>query len=552
MKKKSTIAKSNGLRKRAEDALQREPDEPKELSITDALSLIHELQVHQIELEMQNEELRRTQKELEDARNRYSNLYDFAPVGYFSFDKNGLIVEVNLTGAKQLGSERDHLINKPFSRFISPRSKDVFFMHLRQVFSSDVRQTCDIKLVDTKGVQLDVQLESLSVQEGNSNHCRTSISDISEHRRADEVIRNALIYTESIVNTIREPLVILDEHKRLKTANLAFFNTFKIPIEESKDRSFYEIGNRQWNIPRLRELLEKIIPFNTQFQDFEVELDFPGIGRKVMLLNSRRLKLAGPDMILLAIEDITIRKQFEDFRLENERLINIDKTRTEFLMIMSHELRTPLTSVIGFSILLQGKIHGELNEEQTFFVDTILKSSKHLLDLINNFLELAKIEAGKQEMIFEEISVPDTINEIFEMIQDYAREREIILRKEFDPEIMSMRADRMAFKQMLFNLLSNAIKFSHKEGGMITISTKKEKDMVKISVADTGIGIKEEDLPRLFKMFEQLDSGISRKYEGTGLGLAITKKLVEMHRGKIWVESKYGQGSKFILLLPIE
>jgi signal transduction histidine kinase len=273
-----------------------------------------------------------------------------------------------------------------------------------------------------------------------------------------------------------------------------------------------------------------------------------------MLLNARQIyqEVIGTPIILLAIEDITVRKQLEEFRLENERLNNINKTRSEFLMIMSHELRTPLTSVIGFSILLQGKAHGELNEDQTLFVDTILKSSKHLLDLINNFLELAKIEAGKQELIFEEISVPDTINEIFEIIKDIAVEHDIILRKEFDPEILSIQADRMAFKQILFNLLSNAIKFSNKEGGIITISTKKEKDVVKISVADTGIGIQEDDFPRLFKTFEQLDSGISRKYEGTGLGLAITKKLVEMHGGKIWVESKYGQGSKFIFLLPIE
>src|SRR5659263_48950 len=133
MNKNPKLAESSGLRKLAEDALLGETDEPKELSIRDALSLIHELQVHQIELEMQNEELRRAQKELEDARNRYSNLYDFAPVGYFTFDKNGLILEVNLTGSKKLGSERNSLINKPFSLFISPDSKDVF-SHLRQVF----------------------------------------------------------------------------------------------------------------------------------------------------------------------------------------------------------------------------------------------------------------------------------------------------------------------------------------------------------------------------------------------------------------------------------
>jgi signal transduction histidine kinase len=256
-------------------------------------------------------------------------------------------------------------------------------------------------------------------------------------------------------------------------------------------------------------------------------------------------------MILLAIEDFTERKKMEGLRLENERLISAIKARSEFLTIMSHELRTPLTSVIGYSIILEGMKLGELNEKQKIFVENILKSSKHLLDLINNFLELAKTESGKQKMIYEEISVHDVINEILELIKENAIENDIILIKKFDTEMLYIQADRMALKQMLFNLLSNAIKFSKKEKSIITVSTKIENDMVKISVADTGIGIKEEDLPRLFQKFEQLDSGISRKYDGTGLGLAITKKLVEMHDGKIWVESKYGEGSNFIFLLPI-
>ncbi len=543
--------KVSKLRERAEDALQGKTGEVQELSINDARSLIHELQVHQIELEMQNEELRRAQKELEESRDRYSDLYDFAPVGYFSFDKNGLILEVNLTGAKKLGVERNFLIKKPFSLFISSVSKDVFYLTLRQVFSTGVRQTCELKLVDKKGVEFYVQLESLAVKDGNPVHCRTAMSDITDRKKAEKAIRNVLAYTESIVDTIREPLVILDAHQRLKTANLAFYKTFKIPIEDTRDRPIYEIGSGQWNIPRLRELLWKINSMNIPFRDFEVEQEFPNIGRKVMLLNACRLKLAGPDMILLSIEDITERKKIEELHLENERLISVSKARSEFLTIMSHELRTPLTSVIGYSMILEGNTHGELNEKQRYFVDNILKSSKHLLDLINNFLELAKAEAGKQEMVFEEISVNDSINEIFGLIKEEAMGHDIILRKEFDPEKLSIHADRRALKQILFNLLSNAIKFSNKEGGIITVSTKRENDFVKISVNDTGIGIKEEDIPRLFRKFEQLDSGISRKYEGTGLGLAITKQLVEMHGGKIRVESKYGQGSDFIFYLPI-
>lgn len=548
---KRKTKKPSELQKRAEDTLQGRTEELQELSTRDAHSLIHELQVHQIELEMQNEELRRAQKELEESRDRYSDLYDFAPVGYFSFDKNGLIIEVNLTGAKKLGVERDFLIKKPFSLFISQGSKDVFYLHLREVFSNGIRKTCELKIVDKKGVEFDAQLESLSVQEENSVHCRTSISDITDRKKADETIRNVLAFTESIVDTIREPLVILDAHQRLKAANLAFYKTFKIPIEGTRDKWIYEIGNGQWNISRLRELLWKINSMNTQFHDFEIEQDFPNIGRKVLLLNACRLKLAGSDMILLSIEDITERKKIEKLRLENERLMSVNKTRSEFLTIMSHELRTPLTSIIGYSILLEGRTQGELNEKQRYFVDNILKSSKHLLDLINNFLELAKTEAGKQEMVFEEISVAESINEILELIKENAIGHDIILRKEFDPEMLSIQADRRALKQILFNLLSNAIKFSKKERGIITVTTKREKDMVKISVIDTGIGIKEEDLPRLFRKFEQLDSGISRKYDGAGLGLAITKQLVEMHGGKIWVESKYGEGSNFIFLLPI-
>ena len=355
----------------------------------------------------------------------------------------------------------------------------------------------------------------------------------------------------SIIDTIREPIVILDSHQHVKMANIVFYKMFKIPIEDAEGRSLYELGNGMWNIPCLKELLEDI-PGDSQFRDFEVEMELPDTGRKVMLLNACQLNRAGADMIiLLAIEDITDRKKLEELRSENERLIFANKTRSEFLAIMSHELRTPLTSVIGYSLILQGRTQGKLNKKQMLFVDNILKSSKHLLTLINNILDMAKMEAGKLEMAIEEISVPDTINEILNLIKQNAAEHNIILKKEFDPEMKAIKADRRAVKQIFFNLLSNAIKFSKLEGGIVTVSVKREGDMVKISVSDTGIGIKGEDMPRLFQEFEQLDSGIARKYEGTGLGLAITKHLVELHGGKIWVESIYGKGSKFTFLLPI-
>ncbi|VVB92676.1 Methanogenesis regulatory histidine kinase FilI [uncultured archaeon] len=250
--------------------------------------------------------------------------------------------------------------------------------------------------------------------------------------------------------------------------------------------------------------------------------------------------------------DITERKKAEELRLENLRLEAADKAKSEFLANMSHELRTPLNASIGFSELLKQGMAGELSEKQEHFVDNILTSNQFLLTLINDILDLSKIEAGKIELAPESMSVPVTIKETLSLIKEKAMKHKVLLKTEFDPELEFIAADKQRFKQILFNLLDNAVKFSQEEGGTVTVTAKKDGDMAKISVSDTGIGIKEENIGRLFRKFEQLESGISKKYGGTGLGLAITKQLVELHGGKIRVESRYGEGSTFTFLLPLK
>ncbi len=250
--------------------------------------------------------------------------------------------------------------------------------------------------------------------------------------------------------------------------------------------------------------------------------------------------------------DITERKHAEETRLENERLAAADRAKSEFFANMSHELRTPLNSIIGFSELMKQGTAGKLNEKQKHFIDNIFTSGTFLLSLINDILDLSKIEAGKIELAPEKMSVPVTIKETFSLIKEKAMKHNVVLNTEFDTELEFIEADKQRAKQILFNLLSNAVKFSKEEGGTITITTKKERDMAKISVSDAGIGIKEENMKKLFQKFEQLESGISQKYGGTGLGLAITKQLVELHGGKIRAESKYGEGSTFTFMLPIE
>jgi signal transduction histidine kinase len=196
-------------------------------------------------------------------------------------------------------------------------------------------------------------------------------------------------------------------------------------------------------------------------------------------------------------------------------------------------------------------MNGELNEKQEHYMDNVLSSSNHLLRLINDILDLSKVESGKIELVIEKLNLSDIIDESFILMKEKANKHNIVLKKEPDIAPEFIYADRLRVKQVLFNLLSNAVKFSKPEGGKVTVTAKKNGDMVEISVSDTGIGIKEENLGKLFKEFEQLDSGISGKYGGTGLGLAITKKLVELHGGRITAESIYGEGSTFTFTLPI-
>lgn len=228
-----------------------------------------------------------------------------------------------------------------------------------------------------------------------------------------------------------------------------------------------------------------------------------------------------------------------------------NKMKSEFLANMSHELRTPLNAIIGFAEVLRDKIAGDLNEEQTDFVTDIHSSGCHLLQMINDILDLSKIEAGKMELQYGIFLVPEAIDEVNTILKGLASKKHLELKTVILTEVKNIEADRVKFKQVLYNLLSNAIKFTP-ENGKIILEAGVMDDMLQLSVSDTGIGMKSEDQQKVFKEFWQADSSFARKYEGTGLGLALTKRIVEMHGGKIWFESEYGKGSVFYFTLPLK
>lgn len=228
-----------------------------------------------------------------------------------------------------------------------------------------------------------------------------------------------------------------------------------------------------------------------------------------------------------------------------------NKMKSEFLANMSHELRTPLNAIIGFAEVLRDKIAGDLNEEQIDFVNDIHSSGCHLLQMINDILDLSKIEAGRMELQPEVFPVPEAIADVHTILKGLASKKHLELKTAVLTDVKNIEADRVKFKQILYNLLSNAIKFTP-ENGKIILEAGIVDDMLQVSVSDTGIGMKSEDQEKVFKEFWQADSSFARKYEGTGLGLALTKRIVEMHGGKIWFESEYGKGSMFYFALPLK
>lgn len=241
----------------------------------------------------------------------------------------------------------------------------------------------------------------------------------------------------------------------------------------------------------------------------------------------------------------------DELQKANIALEKANKLKSEFLATMSHELRTPLNAIIGFAEVLRDEIIGTTTDEQKEYLDDIHKSGQHLLNMINTILDLSKIEAGKFELQYEEFSIKDATNEALHTVMGFTNKKGIRIDTCIKKDIPPLIADKMKFKQIMFNLLSNAVKFTP-ENGNITITATNTTQSIQLDVSDTGIGIKPEDNAIIFDAFRQVDSSLTRNYEGTGLGLALTKRLVELHGGRIWVKSEYGKGSTFSFTLPLK
>jgi PAS domain S-box-containing protein len=387
--------------------------------------------------------------------------------------------------------------------------------------------------------------------------------DISERRRSEHVIDSAKEFAESLVVTVREPLIVLNADLHVRSANRSFYETFQVAPTETENRSIYDLGDGQWDIPALRKLLEEIIPHNSSFEDFEVEHEFESIGRKTMLLNARRFPPEGKwELILLAIADITERRRLEKEREEllqaaevardraeadAARLADADLQRNRFLAMLAHELRNPLAAVRN---AVEIATRSGSMEDLIWSRDVTARQVGNFAHLINDLLDVARITEGKIQLHKELFDAVPVIRHAIEAVKPIVDERKHELLLSFTSTDLKLEADSTRLEQILVNLLTNAAKYTPSGGCVQLIVGVEGKELV-FRVRDNGIGILPELLPKMFELFTQADRSLDRSEGGLGIGLTLVRSLAELHGGSVTATSDGpGKGSEFTVRLP--
>ena len=509
-----------------------------------------ELRAANEEAQAANEELETAQEELESANEELNTLNDelkisSIEVGSINRDLTNLLESISIP-LVMVG--RDLRIRR-FTRAIEP---------MLNLIAGDVgRSVTDlqpqIELPDLRRLLLDVMdggdrqprairdaygrwyslriLPSLGT-DGKTDGAVLMLLDIDAAKRG-------LDFAEAIVETVREPLVILNQHLQVIQANKSFYESFHVVKQETEGRLIYDLGNGQWNIPKLRELLENILPAHSTFRDFEVSHEFEYVGKKVMLLNAA--EIFNPNQqartILLAIEDATERRQEkESLRVTNAELQN-------FAYALTHDLQEPLRMVVNFTELLGREYAGKLGPEADQFIAYSVEGAlriEALLKALLGFWEVTERETPALTSIDSEAVLGRAELHLRESLAaSGATVTHGPLPVLLGEEVMLM--------QLFQNLISNAIKYCGKQPPEIHISAEREGSGWTFSVRDSGIGIDPADFQRVFGMFKRLHG---REVPGTGIGLALCKKVVERQHGTIWVESEVGQGATFKFTLP--
>jgi two-component system, chemotaxis family, CheB/CheR fusion protein len=419
---------------------------------------------------------------------------------------------------------------------------------------------------DRDGHWYDLRIRPYRTIDNRIDGAMVMLVDIHALKCGMEQLEYSRNYAQAIVETVREPLIVLDDRLRVFTANQSFYRTFEATIVDTEHRLIFELGNGQWNIPKLRQLLMEILPTNSQLQDFEVEHNFEQIGHKTMLLNACKMTQSeGGIKILLAIEDITDRKRLEselNDTVDREQLArsaaeSANRAKDDFLSMVSHELRNPLSAILGWAQLLRAQKFDQVKTNHA--LATIEHSAKTQDRLIEDLLDVSAITSGKLRLNIREMQLETVISNAIDIVQLAADAKQIQIeshlvgaasaRRNRSTEPMLGDPDRL--QQVIWNLLINAIKFTPSQG-RITVSLQYIENLAKIAIGDTGCGVSADFLPYVFDRWSQAAPPQDRSHPGLGLGLSLVRSLVELHGGTVGIASAgEDQGSMFTICLPL-
>ena len=517
-------------------------------------------------------------RDLRKSEDRFRKLFGQSNDVIF-LHQSGRIIDANQKASELLGFNKDQLINMTIENLYvekhpgeSREKNDTVRREESLVYETQFRKA------DGEKIDMEVSSRVIDRERGITQGIAR---DITERKQAEKALRESeekykKLYNESrmaeevyrsLLHTSADAIVTYDMEGKTRYINPSFTKIFGWTLEEVKGKRipFLPESEKDATIAGIKQIIEE----GKGIQGFETKR-FTKDGRivDVSISGSRHDDIKGePAGMLVILRDTSGKKKVErELWQAKETAEAGNQAKSEFLANMSHELRTPLNHIIGFTELLVGKHFGELNDTQDEYLNDVLTSSRHLLSLINDILDLSKVEAGKLHLEPGNVNLKGLLEHSLTLFKEKAMKRGVQLTTDIDGIPETIRADDRKLKQIMYNLLSNAVKFIP-DDGKVRLSANRfssgesktdefqlrpNEDYVEISVMDSGIGIKEEDRERIFNPFEQIENSASKRFQGTGLGLSLTKSLVELHGGKIWVESDgEGEGSIFKFVIPL-
>ncbi|TGC08345.1 PAS domain S-box protein [Methanolobus halotolerans] len=518
-----------------------------------------------------------TEKALKESEEKFRLIAESANDVIWILDRNKKFMYISPSVEKLRGYTPEEVMELPLDKRLTPHSfalidsiLETFFREFKKGIIPDTPRTIEVEQPCKGGstVWTELHINPVLDDEGNFKLFLGISRDITERRKHEAELQRQKNMLDSIFNLAPTVMLLVNKHGIIEKVNKAAMEC------TTRDKENI-IGHRAGDVFSCINALKgngcgmNVNCIQCVFKKAEQETlrKRSGVQKKEgtvrfllpngsqmsrsFLVSTSYIDMGSEPKIIVSVDDITDIKKIERFVVESKtEAENANRAKSEFLANMSHELRTPLNAIMGYSEILQDRNFGDLSQKQKKFAEHIHTSGKHLLELINNILDISKVESGKMEVHFRELQVLDTMRNVQNVISPLVKKKHIELKFSVDPDKLSLNADEIKFRQILYNLLSNAVKFTP-EKGLIKVVARKKDNMAEISVTDTGIGISAEEQSKLFTPFHQIDSSISRKYQGTGLGLALVKRFVELHDGDITVESEPGKGSTFTFTIPI-